>query len=405
MNKLFIFTAGNKPARIHLKDSIESSIATRIIDTHLTSTQKEQMQAKDGNFYAWGAIPGPRNEVMWSNLNSGDYILCVYANTYQYVSQCIHKYHNKELAEAIWGLDNKDDTWEYMYFLTEPTKISVPTNNVAKYLYKGYRGFTEITDFRLNNIRDDFTSIDNFINDQFINVTGNVPVESVNTSSSGDDSTTSTKEKIDESIKEEIAKLYEDAKSEGSLNDPRLSTSRKEQGLLRKYLIKDDEFYKCGICKTELPVDMIVAAHIKKRAECSIDDCLDYKNIVMPMCKMGCDDLYEKGYLYIEKGVIKKNSDKGNDLTPIMESYLRKFENKVCAYYSDRTKKYFDWHRSKFKKEIILFSEGNVVQHQQFGVGKVISIEGGQKQKLTIQFEDGEARKLIDNGENIKLLI
>ena len=57
MNRLFIFTAGNKPARSHLKDSIESPIATRIIDTHLTSTQKEQMQAKDGNYYAWGAIP------------------------------------------------------------------------------------------------------------------------------------------------------------------------------------------------------------------------------------------------------------------------------------------------------------------------------------------------------------
>ena len=91
MSKLFIFTAGNKPARAHLKDSIESPISSHIIDTHLTASQKQQMQASDGNFYAWGAIPGKKNKIMWANLNSGDIVLCVYASAYQYVSQCIQK--------------------------------------------------------------------------------------------------------------------------------------------------------------------------------------------------------------------------------------------------------------------------------------------------------------------------
>ena len=64
-----------------------------------------------------------------------------------------------------------------------------------------------------------------------------------------------------------------------------------------------------------------MAAHIKKRSFSSTEEKLDYKNIVMPMCKFGCDELYEKGYIIIKDGQVVINK------TPITESikiYLHK---------------------------------------------------------------------------------
>ena len=74
MSRLFVFTAGNKPARDHLYDSISNPISDGIIDQYLSEAEKDQFKAEDGNFYAWGARPGKRNNRTWSNLESGDFV-------------------------------------------------------------------------------------------------------------------------------------------------------------------------------------------------------------------------------------------------------------------------------------------------------------------------------------------
>ena len=69
-------------------------------------------------------------------------------------------------------------------------------------------------------------------------------------------------------------------------------STRNEQRFLREHLFKNKKMAKCGICDKEYPVAFLVAAHIKRRANCSLDEKKDYKSVVMPMCKFGCDDLY-----------------------------------------------------------------------------------------------------------------
>jgi hypothetical protein len=46
---------------------------------------------------------------------------------------------------------------------------------------------------------------------------------------------------------------------------------RAEQGRLRKYLLRDKIVAPCDICSCILPVDLLIAGHIKKRSE-SADD-------------------------------------------------------------------------------------------------------------------------------------
>ncbi len=98
-----------------------------------------------------------------------------------------------------------------------------------------------------------------------------------------------------------IKKLNEkDLKS----NDAEIKTLRRtEQDYLRSQLFKGNEYFECGICGNKYPVLFLVAAHIKKRSECTLKEQND-KSIVMPMCNFGCDELYENGYISVKQGKV-----------------------------------------------------------------------------------------------------
>lgn len=79
-----------------------------------------------------------------------------------------------------------------------------------------------------------------------------------------------------------------------------LSNQRKEQNFLRKQLFKNKLYEKCSICGETFPISFLCCSHIKKRCMCSLEEKKDYKNIVVPMCKFGSDELYEKGYISVK---------------------------------------------------------------------------------------------------------
>lgn len=126
---------------------------------------------------------------------------------------------------------------------------------------------------------------------------------------------------------------------------------RLEQKHLRKFLfgsgIKDS---KCGICKKEFPVDLLWCSHIKKRSECTYEERIDYNNIVMPMCKLGCDDLYEKQYIYVDsKGVVypsNKVTTKDLRMVKLVNILNTKIEAK---YINKKTMKYFKHHKQEIE--------------------------------------------------------
>ncbi|GIN91112.1 hypothetical protein J22TS1_21630 [Siminovitchia terrae] len=64
----------------------------------------------------------------------------------------------------------------------------------------------------------------------------------------------------------------------------------------------------------EFPISFLIASHIKNRSFCKNEKKPDYKNILVPMCKFGCDDLFEKGYISVINGKIKVNKKRVTDL-------------------------------------------------------------------------------------------
>lgn len=125
----------------------------------------------------------------------------------------------------------------------------------------------------------------------------------------------------------------------GKLN----SSARREQSLLRTIILKGKEEAECALCGKFLPSRLIVAAHIKPRSECSLKERTDI-NVVMPVCKIGCDDLFEKGYIWVNNlGVIETENHNKSDLGLVLKEY----EGRTCKYFKQESKEYF-----KFRNEL-----------------------------------------------------
>ena len=122
---------------------------------------------EENGFFAWGAIPGIRNNPTWKALKINDWVFCVYGGAYHFISRVKAKFDNYNCAKNIWGLDEDgQNTWQLMYFLTKPQKPKkgfIETNNLDKYLHKSYMGFTKISDDRLKDIENEFGSVDHFV--------------------------------------------------------------------------------------------------------------------------------------------------------------------------------------------------------------------------------------------------
>lgn len=167
---IFIFTAGDSAARAHLADSISNPIDQDRVLQFFDPKDRElvsQINSEHG-LYAWGAIPGVQNNPRWSQIKAGDWMLCVFDSTYQYVAQVVAKFENEKFAKEVWGDTEDGKTWQLMYFLTKPIAISIKTSDLIDFLSKSYMGFTRIAAAKVTRIEEAFGSVQNFIESRFL---------------------------------------------------------------------------------------------------------------------------------------------------------------------------------------------------------------------------------------------
>jgi hypothetical protein len=265
----------------------------------------------------WGVTAGSKdiNLHKWERIRAGDIVLFT-ANMRIFASGVVtHKLYNQELALELWGWKEKDVTWEYVYFLDEIQEIDIPVQKL-----------NEVIGYSVNNPVRGFTVLDEEKSERVIEGF-NFKSEVYNPSVS------------EEEFKEAVLNIDPskplDSKSE--------SLRRTEQSFLRKYLFQNKKTSICGICHKEMPVEFLVTSHIKKRSKCTDEEKLDYKNVVMPMCKFGCDDLFEKGYITVQDGMVVKLKDISNIN---VKKYISSIQGNECAYWNEQSAKYFDWHKN-----------------------------------------------------------
>ena len=82
-------------------------------------------------------------------------------------------------------------------------------------------------------------------------------------------------------------------------------SARREQHILGQWLFEGKETEICALCGREFAVEALVTAHKKRRADCNEGERRD-PHIVMPLCKFGCDYLYEQQHVYVEEGIVRR---------------------------------------------------------------------------------------------------
>lgn len=118
---------------------------------------------------------------------------------------------------------------------------------------------------------------------------------------------------------------------------------RLEHHTLQNILFGKGEVFKCAFCGDFYPRGVMAAAHIKKRSECSEEERRDF-NVIIPACKFGCDELFEKGYIAVEDGMIRQV--RRSPSSPKLEEQIERLTGRPTAYFTPATKRYFDDHYS-----------------------------------------------------------
>lgn len=265
----------------------------------------------------WGIMEA--NKKKWEKISRGDITLFAGNKKFFTSATVTYKIRNKLLAEFLWGTDSDNKTWEYIYFLDERKDIDIP-----------YSTFNKIVGYKSNYIIQGFSVLDEEKSNKFIY---NYSLES-NRYLESDINNNDYNHIIEE---EEIKKLS----SCNQLDVEVKSKQRREQAFLRKQLLGNKYVARCSICGREFPVEFLWCSHIKKRQLCTKEEKLDYKNIVTLMCKFGCDDLYEKGFIAVKDGKIKVLKFTNNTY---IDDYLKKIENNDCVNFNENNKKYYHEH-------------------------------------------------------------
>ncbi|KAB7529269.1 HNH endonuclease [Flagellimonas olearia] len=315
MSKIILQPSSNKDAQQHYEDTVKNDVLLTSIQSYISSNDFRVLNDvyPSGACKVWGVTPSGNNSTKWSRIENGDVTLFSKKGFIYASAVTTYKLHSPNLAKQLWGLDDKGQTWEYIYFLDELKNHKIP-----------YKDFNRVVGYADNFVIQGFGVLKR---EQSSSVFRRFNLES-------------------EVFIEEISnKTYEDILSKLELLEETeseiFSTRRLEQGYLKRSLFGNKVIGICGACKKEYPVSYLVTAHIKKRAYCKKHERKDL-NIVMPMCKMGCDEIYEKGYLSVLDGLFV-NMGK-TPISPDLKRYINQISGTKCHYYNENTKDYFDWH-------------------------------------------------------------
>lgn len=122
---------------------------------------------------------------------------------------------------------------------------------------------------------------------------------------------------------------------------------RREQRLLRRALGLGGGSHPCALCGREFPDRLLVAAHIKKRSKCSHEEKIDIPAVAMIACALGCDALFEHGYVVVnDEGIIEitGRAAEGTHLHDVAQ----RLEGRTVVGPSKHSDRYFSWHRKNF---------------------------------------------------------
>lgn len=127
--------AGNPASREHYLDTVESLVNISQYQELIGNTFLDlQRVSKNGKTALWGVTPGTNdaNVSKYKKLVPGDLVIFTREKKVFASAQITHLFRNKKFAEELWGKDNKNQTWEYMYSLDNIEKLNLTYRELQK---------------------------------------------------------------------------------------------------------------------------------------------------------------------------------------------------------------------------------------------------------------------------------
>lgn len=329
MNNVILQPAGKN--NFNEDSTMSKGIDLSEIKPFLTEKDFEKLsqiyKEKNGLVHVWGIKNGIRNQSLWNKIKRGD--VALFYGDWRFFASAIvtYKVQNADLARKLWGELKGGVTWEYIYFLDEIKNQTIHVRNVGDLLNYPSEN-PSIQGTRMLDEKKSEIMMDTF---DFFSPTY-VPAIT------------------EEQAEKELEVVIDELEQNTSLEREVKGRARKEQNIIRGYLFGTKKTCSCGICGEEYPVDLLVAAHIKKRAHCSRREKSDIKHIAIPMCKFGCDDLFERGYIGVQRGEVISLVDT-EYLPKSVKDYIENIQGKTCDSWNVENDKYFEWHTNYHTKE------------------------------------------------------
>jgi len=322
MSRVILQPAGNQGGREHYVNTVESLVKIIDCEPYFGPSEFQRLQDSNptGEAGMWGVVAGKGevNVSKWKKISVGDLVLFAADKKIHSSGVVSQKFISENLAKHLWGLNSDGVAWKYMYSLDE-----IKTLNIS------YEEFNRIVGYKSNNIIQGFTVMDEEKSSAFLDhfaLRSDRHFEEVS----------------DEEFEEAIQGL------DGDLDRKATGWHRKEQSKGRKRLLKNRAEGACQICGRVMLADFLIAAHIKRRTDCTDDEKRDLDGVLMLACKFGCDYLYEVGYIGVNSAKRLVISPRLKDQAAL--SYLSTIRDRLIPG-SEKQEQYFVWHfKNRFLK-------------------------------------------------------
>jgi len=314
MTSIILQPYGDKIAREHYADSVEVLVALTRCESRVSKSVFQQLQNAhpSGSAALWGVTPGTNNvnRNKWEKIQVGDLALFSRDGGIKATAIVTAKFHSPRLAVELWDRDADGDTWEYMYALDEVRNVDI-----------AYPEFNAIVGYKDNYIIQGFNVLDSEKSIKFLD----------------------RFEYWSETHVPEITELaFNEALTglDGELDQKVQGWRRTEQSKARNRLLRGATTGTCLFCNRKINAEFLIAAHIKRRADCNNAEKRDIDNNMMLACKFGCDDLFEKGCISVdEEGHVVVSSK-------LVDKVAREHSNVVVKKIERKKEQaiYLEWH-------------------------------------------------------------
>jgi len=306
----------------NFENTILNTVPYAVLEKHLTSDQVNEIKEiySGEEPQVWGCKNGETGSTkrQYEKLSKGDLVLFYRDWKFIAKTEVTFLLNNKELATQLWGRTD----FENIYFVSSYENINIPVETINMAVYP--KNSTLLEDYRYP-----------LMGFKVLNASQSEAVLDILNVDVGSHLKNYSKNEYEKAIKLDL---------EGQLDRSSNGTSRVEQGYLRKILFGKSVFAKCACCGEKLPTSMLWTAHIKKRSMCSYEEKINTR-IVMPMCKFGCDTLFEDGFISVDSnGEFIDLKVPESRVTKKIKKYISEVVGNKCNYWDEETKMFFKWH-------------------------------------------------------------